>query len=459
MTENENTDVETRTLTELAERVVAQAQRAGAEVAEAQARAGWELSVKVRLGEPELVQEAGQRRVYLRVLKNQCSALTSTSDISEAGLAKCVSDAMELLELSEPDAMAGPADPAALYRGGGPDLDLFDPAMASIDAAAAIERATLAEKAALDSDERLTLSEGATFTRVTGASAMVLSTGFSGAHRGSYAALNVAPVVMDEGDKRRRGHYWTARRHLEDLESVEAVGHEAARRTLRQLGARKVESQQAPVVFDRDAARSIIGTFAGCILGGALWRKSSYLVDKLGELVASPLVTLVDDPLVVRGPGSRQFDGDGLPSKRNVVVDGGKLSSYLLDTYSARKLGMQSTHSGSRGGASVSSSTSNFTLAAGELTREELIAQTPRGLYVTDMMGYGFNAITGDFSRGASGFWIEDGKIAHPVSEVTISGNLDQMLKGIDAIADDLDLQTSVAAPTFRVSQMTISGT
>ncbi len=446
-------------LTELAARVAEQAGRAGAQVAEAQARAGWELSVKVRLGEPELVQEAGQRRVYLRVLRDQCSALTSTSDISDAGLDKCVNDAMELLDLSEPDPHAGPADPNELYRGGGPDLDLYDPSVEGIDAAAAIERAIAAERAALASDERLTLSEGATFTRVTGTSAMVLSTGFSGAHRGSYAALNVAPVVMDEDGKRRRGYYWTARRHLADLEDTEAVGREAARRTLRQLGAKKVGSQQAPVVFDRDAARSIIGTFAGCILGGALWRKSSYLAGKLGQQVASPLVTLVDDPLVVRGPGSRLFDGDGLPSRRNQVVDAGQLSSYLLDTYSARKLGMTSTHSGSRGGASVSSSTSNFTLAAGDLSQDELIAQTKKGLYVTDMMGYGFNAITGDFSRGASGYWIEDGKLAYPVSEVTISGNLDAMLKGIDAIANDLDLQTSVAAPTFRVSQMTISGT
>lgn len=452
-------DVESEQLVELAARLVDSAKHRGAEIAEAQARAGWELSVKVRLGETELVQEAGQRRVYLRVLRAQRSALTSTSDVSDAGLDKCVDDALELLRLSEPDPHAGPADPSELYTGDGPDLELLDPAIAAIDAQQAIERAKTAERAALDCDPRLSLSEGATFTRVTGSSALVLSSGFTGTHRGSYAALNVVPVVVDAGDKRRRGYYWTARRHLVDLEDGVAVGREAARRTLRQLGARKVPSEQVPVIFDKDTARSIIGTFAGCVLGGALWRKSSYLVDRLGSDVGSPLVTLIDDPLVMRGPGSRNFDGEGLPSRRNVVVEAGKLRSYLLDCYSARKLGMTSTHSGSRGGASVSPSTTNFTLQPGEISAAELISQTPRGLFVTDMMGYGFNAVTGDFSRGASGFWIENGKLTFPVSEVTISGNLDTMLKGVDLVANDLELQTGVAAPTFRVAQMTLGGT
>lgn len=443
----------------LANALVERARAAGAEVAEAQARAGWELSVKVRLGETELVQEAGHKSVYLRAIREQRVALTSTSDVSETGLSRCVADAMELLDLSEPDAHAGPADPSTLYRGGGPDLDLFDPEVAKIDAASAIERAREAERAALDADARITLSEGASFSRVTGSSALVLSTGLSATQTGSYASLQVAPVAMDEGQKRRRGHHWTAKRHLADLDDGKFVGQEAARRTLRQLGARKVPTGHAPVVFDCDAARSILGTFAGCILGGALWRKSSYLVDRVNTPVASELVQIVDDPLIPRAPGSRLYDGDGLPSIRNDVVKDGVLQTYLLDTYSARRLGLQSTHSGSRGGASVSSSTTNLILQAGNMSPADLIASTQRGLWVTDMMGFGFNAVTGDFSRGASGFWIEDGKLAHPVSEVTISGNLNEMLLGIDAIANDLDLKTSVAAPTFRVSNMTIGGT
>jgi PmbA protein len=450
---------DTTTLISLAEQLVTRARSNGAAIAEATARSGWELSVKVRLGKTELVQEAGHRRVYLRVLRDQRSALTSTSDLSAAGITRCVDDAMALLDLSEPDPHAGPADSAALYQGGGPELDLFDPSVDHIDAERAIAIAREAEAAALESDSRLSLSEGATFSRVSGHSALVLSTGFCGVQSGTYAALNVVPVVMDEGQKRLRGYHWTARRHFADLEDSQSVGKEAARRTLRQLGSRKVPSAVSPVIFDKDAAKSIIGTFAGCILGGALWRKSSYLLDRVGTPVASKLVTLVDNPLVPRGPGSRLYDGDGLPSLTNEVVREGVLQSYLLDTYSARKLGLPCTNSGSRGGASVSSGTTNFTLAAGDRSPEELIADTPSGLYVTDMMGYGFNAVTGDFSRGAAGFWIEDGKLAYPVSEVTISSNLDEMLKNIDAVANDLELQSSVASPAFRVSKMTIGGT
>lgn len=452
-------NLDTDKLLALAQDLVSRARARGAEHAEAQARAGWELTVKVRLGETDLVQEAGQRSVYLRVFRNQRVALTSTSDVSDAGLDRCVADAVELLDLSEPDPFAGPADPAELSKPPYPDLDLYDARVEAIDAAEAIGRARRAEAAALASDPRLSLSEGATFSRITGASALALSSGFTGAQQGSYASLSVAPVALDADGKRHRGHHWTARRHLSELVDEVAVGQEAARRTLRQLGSRKVASCEAPVIFERDAARSIIGTFAGCILGGALWRKSSYLCDRLGSAVASPLVTLVDDPLIPRGPGSRAFDGEGLRSQTHTVVAAGNLQTYLLDSYSARKLGSRSTANASRGGASVSASTTNFVMQKGEMSLEELIASTPRGLLVTEMMGFGFNAVTGDFSRGASGLWIENGQIAFPVSELTISGNLDQMLKTIDAVANDLDLQTSVAAPSFRVEKMTIGGT
>lgn len=443
----------------LASGLVERARALGADVAEATARAGWELSVKVRLGEPELVEEAGHRGVSLRVIRNQRVAVTSTSDLSEHGLSRCVSDALMLAELSEPDPFAGPADPAELAKPPYPDLDLYDPSIERISADVALERARRAERAALDFDPRITLSEGATFSRTTGASARVISTGFSGTQRGSYASLVVSPVAEDEGGKRRRGFYWSARRHVVELEEDSAVGAEAARRTLAKLGARKVPTCEAPIVFDPDVARSIIGTFAGCIMGGSIWRKSSYLVGREGTPVASELVSLVDDPLILRAPGSRPYDGEGLPSRRNVVVEQGVLRTYLLDSYSARKLGAKSTGSAAVSGGSIGPSTTNFILSPGERSRDEIIASTERGLYVTEMMGFGFNAITGDFSRGAAGFWIEDGKLAYPVSEVTVSSNLDAMLKNIDAVGSDLDLKTSTAAPTFRVSKMTIAGT
>ncbi len=213
------------------------------------------------------------------------------------------------------------------------------------------------------------------------------------------------------------------------------------------------------MIFDPDAARSIIGLFAGCILGSGIWRKSSYLVDRLGTAVASPLVTIVDDPTIVRGPGSRTFDGEGLRARRNVVVEGGVLRTYLIDSYSGRKLGTASTASASRGGSGgVGPSTSNFVLSPGNQTPLQILAGVKRGLFVTDMMGQGFNPVTGDFSRGASGFLIENGELTQPVSEVTISLGLDEILKRIDAVGNDLDLRTSTASPTLRISAMTIAG-
>ncbi len=450
----------------LGERIVERARALGADVAEAVISEGSHLSTKVRLGEPELVEEAGSRSIGLRVMLRAEEggyrvAGSYSSDTSEAGIARLAEDAVELARLAEPDAAAGPPDPSLLSREEEhPDLDLFDPAIDTIDGAAALAHAKRGEAAARAFDPRITNSEGATFSRASGARAIVTSGGFRGYSRGTYASLTVSPVADDEGGKKRSGYHWTAKRHYEGLLPDEEVGREAARRTLQKLGARKVETQDCAVVFDPDAARSILGLLAGCVAGGAIWRKSSYLVDRLDTLVASPLVTVVDDPLLPRGPGSRPFDGEGLLSRRNVVVERGKLLTYLLDTYSARKLGLASTASASRGGAGgVGAGTTNFVLQPGATRAEDVVRKTKRGLYVTSMMGFGFNAVTGDFSRGASGFWIEDGEKVFPVSEVTISSNLDAMLKGIDLVGDDLDLRSAVASPTIRVASMTLAGT
>jgi PmbA protein len=449
-----------RNLIDMGQRIVEAARRAGADVAEAVVGEGSHLSTKVRLGEPELVEEAGSRSAGLRVFVGQQVAVSSTSDLSAAGLGRLVEDALELARLSQPDAFAGPPDPALLSKASEHvSLDLFDPEIERIDGATALAHALRGERAALDFDPRIKNSEGAEFSRASGARALVTSGGFTGHTVGTYASLTVSPVVDDEGGKKRSGHHWTAKRHLKGLLSDEAVGQEAARRTLRKLGARKVETQECPVVFDPDAARSILSLLAGCVMGGAIWRRSSYLVERLGQAVASELVTVVDDPLLPDGPGSRSWDGEGLLSRRNVVVEKGVLQSYLLDSYSARKLSMQSTASASRGGSGgVSPGTTNFVLQPGATKAADIVKGTPKGLYVTDMMGFGFNAVTGDFSRGASGFWIENGELAFPVSEVTISLNLDQLLQRIDAVGDDLDLRTSVASPTFRVSAMTLAG-
>jgi PmbA protein len=455
-------DRELDELLELGDRILKMTLERGGSglVAECVLRSGAELSAKVRKGEPELVEEAGTRSAGLRVIKDRRVASTSTSDLTEAGIDRFVSDAVELVGLSQEDPFAGPADPKLLCDPSrGPSLDLYDPAGGAVDAARAIALAREGEAAAFAFDPRITNSEGATFGRTAGGSAIVLSSGFRATSKGSYQSLNVVPVAADEGGKNRRGYHWTARRHLAELDPPAEVGREAARRTLRKLGARTVPSSEVPVVFDPDAARSILGMLAGCAMGSAIWRKSSYLVGREGTRVASDLVTVIDDPLIPRAPGSRAWDGEGLASRKNLVVEKGMLRMFLCDSYSARKLGRESTASAARGGgAGVGPSTSNFVLQPGTDSNEAIVKATPRGLYVTEMMGFGFNAVTGDFSRGAAGFWIENGELAYPVSEVTISLNVDDLWQRIDVVGSDLDLRTATAAPTIRVAKMTVAG-
>ena len=436
-------------------------ERGGADiVAECVLRSGAELSAKVRKGEPELVEEAGTRSAGLRVIQNKRVASTSTSDLTERGIDRFVADAIELVGLSQEDPFAGPADPKLLCDPAKqPDLDLYDPAGGSVDAAQAIAMAREGEAAAFAFDPRITNSEGATFGRTAGGAAIVLSSGFRATYKGSYQSLYVVPVAADEGGKNRRGYHYSARRYLADLDPPAEVGKEAARRTLRKLGARTVPTCEVPVVFDPDAARSILGMLAGCIMGSSIWRKSSYLVGREGTRVASDLVTVVDDPLLPRAPGSRPFDGEGLASRRNVVVEKGILKTYLCDSYSARKLSRESTASAARGGgAGVGPSTTNFVLQPGTDSNEAIIKATKRGLYVNEMMGFGFNAVTGDFSRGASGFWIENGELAYPVSEVTISLNIDELWQTLDVVGSDLDMRTSTVSPTIRIAKMTVAG-
>lgn len=449
-----------KALLSLGDRVVQLAVAGGADVAEAVASSGSHLSIKVRKQQRELVEEAGSRSVGVRVMLGQQVAVTHSSDVSEEGIQQLVGSAIELARLSEPDDFAGPPDPELLHRSLNlPDLKLADEAVLGVDAQAALGWTTEAEQAAFDADDRITNSEGANASRATGSTALVTSGGFRGATTGTYASLVVKPVADDSDGKKRSGFHWTARRHLAELDAPKSVGEEAARRTLRKLGARKVDTQEAPVVFDPDAGRSILGLLGGCVLGNAIWRRSSYLLDRLDTTVASSMVTVVDDPLIPKAPGSRAFDGEGLLARKNTIVERGVLKTYLLDSYCGRKLGMASTASASRGSSGgVGPSTSNLHLLPGDISAEQLIGDTKQGLFVTEMMGFGFNAVTGDFSRGASGFWIENGELAFPVSEVTISLNLDTLLQRIDAVANDQDMRTATVTPTFRVSAMTIAG-
>jgi PmbA protein len=450
-------------LCDLAALAVELAGRAGADNAEVVVVDSSELASQVRLGEPELVHEAGSRGLGLRVLRGGRCAVTHTSDLRREALEALCAETVMLADLAEVDECNTPPAPE-LLASDVPDLDLYDPSVADVDAQWALRQALACENAARKHDPRVTNSGGAVWWRTLSASALATSGGFVGGYRASYARLSVEVLCDDATDatytKKRNGSWWTGSRFMNALEPAEAIGIEAARRAVAQIGSRKVETQECAIVFDPEVARSIVGTVFAVANGSAFWRRSSYLVGKEGQLVASPLVTIIDDPLIPRAPGSRPFDGDGLPTRKNPVIERGVMCPVLCDVYSARKLGRQSTGSAARGvGGNPGPTTSNLMMRAGEMTRQELLRSTANGLYVTHLMGFGFNAVTGDFSRGAQGFWIENGELTFPVSEVTIAANFDEILKRIDAVGDDLDLRTSTAAPTFRVSHMTLAGT
>lgn len=449
----------------LAEEVAARAVQAGADGAEVLVRAGSELEVKVRLGKPELVHEARSRGLGLRVVRDQRSAVTYTSDFSPDALARFIDSTIELSQLSEPDELGGLPDRSEVIPPGTvlPDLGMWDEAALKLTAKDALEQALAAEAAAMAYSNKVTNSDGASFSRGVGSSALALADRqgllFSGASRGTYQALTAEAICDDEGGKKRNASYWTADCLLDRMLAPEVVGRTAAERAVKKLGAEKIPTAELPVVFHPDAARALLRLLAQVISGGSIYRKASYLAERIGTEVASPLVTVVDDPLLPTAPGSRLYDGEGLPVRRNVVVEGGVLKSFLLDTYSARKLGLRSNGCAGRGvGSSAHVTTSNFVLQPGALSQEEILKDLERGLFVTEMMGFGFNAVTGDFSRGAGGFLIENGQLTRPVSEVTISANFDELLKRIDAIGNDLDRRSATMVSSVRVSRMTVAG-
>jgi PmbA protein len=443
--------------------VVALAMKAGASDAEAVVREGDEFSVNVRMGQVETLKESGSRGLGLRVFLGTKSASSSTSDLTPDGIRQLVEGAMALAKFTEEDPFTGLPETAEF--GALPnDLHLYYDDVYSLSGPERIEWARRCEAAALAADPRITNSDGGSFDAATGCKVMANSRGFVGGYRTSYAGVSAAPLAMDADGKMQRDGWWSSARSLAEVESPEAIGKEAARRTLRRLGARKVPTQCVPIVFAPEVARSLIGSLFEAASGDSIWRHASFLAGKLGTQIAAPTITIVDDnfmllPNGAGGFGSSPFDGEGLPSKRTVVVQNGTLETYLLNTYTARKLGMKSTHNASRGLAGTPGiGCGNLYLEPGQLTPEEIISQTRTGLYVTSLMGFGTNIVTGDYSRGATGLWIENGQLTHAVEEVTIAGNLADMLQNVTAIGNDLVFRGSVASPTLRIDGMTIAG-
>jgi len=444
-------------LRDLAADLVARACAAGARAADALVGESEGLSVAVRLGEVDRLKRARQRRAGLRVFVGNSTAIVSTADLSPAALDALARDACALASATAADPHGGLPDPADLARDQ-PDLDLYDVAIEELEPPAAITRAREAEAAALGFAPEITNSEGAEFGGDGGQVAYASSLGFSGAYSGTHWGLSVSPVAARDGAM-QRDSWDTAHRKLGALDAPASVGCEAARRAVRRLGARRVPTGEYPVVFDPETAASLLRHLAGAIAGPALYRRASFLLGKLGETIASPHVTIEDDPLRPAGPGSRPFDAEGVTARRLAIVERGVLRSYLLDAYSARRLGLRPTGHGARGyGDAPGAAPSNFFLAAGPHSPESIIGSVDAGLYVTELIGFGVNGVTGDYSRGAAGLWIERGELAYPVEEITIAGNLLAMFRAIEMVGDDLVFRHAITAPTIKVGRMTVAG-
>jgi PmbA protein len=456
-----NTEIAVVTETDLrdiATDVVARAMKAGATAAEAIAREGAEFSTVVRLGQVETLKEAGSRGLGLRVFLGKRAASTYSSDFTREGIDRLVQGALELAKVTSEDPYAGLPEPAQLGTLSG-DLQLYFDDVYSLPPEQRIDYARRAERAALDSDPRLTNSEGGSFDASTGHKVLANSLGFVGEARASYCSVAAIPIAQAGDGAMQRDYWFSVARTLRKLESPEAVGKEAARRTLRRLGARKVASTQVPVVLDPLVAGTILDNIFDAVNGNAIYRQSSFLAGKLGEKIAGGNVTLIDDGTMPGGFGTSPFDGEGVPSRRTPVIEKGLLKSYLLNTYAARKLGLATTGNASRGlTGNPGIGSGNFFLQPGTRTPRQIIAEIKDGFYVTEFLGFGVNLVTGDFSRGASGLWIENGELTFPVEEVTAAGNLKDMLNNISEIGNDLEFRGSTACPTLRIDGMTIAG-
>jgi PmbA protein len=444
-------------LGELAQDVVNRALAGGATDAECTISEGEEFGASVRMRELENLIEAGSRGAGLRILIGKKTGASYTSDLSREGIDLMVKSAIELADITSEDPHAGLPDPDELGAIEG-DLGLFSPDVTGLETGVKIGAAKRAEEAALATDPRIFNSEGGSFDTYAGRHIFANSRGFAGEYRSSYCSISASPVAR-EGESMERDHWSHSARRFVDLESPEYVGRTAAVRALRRLNPVKVETQRVPVVFEPRTARSLLDSVYEAVHGMSIYRHESFLAGKLGEKVASEDVTIVDDGTIPGLFGTSPFDDEGVRSRRTSIVERGVLKSYLLNTYAARKLGLKTTGNASRGlTGNAGIGHGNFYLEKGVQSPERIVAGVANGFYVTQLMGFGVNIVTGDYSRGASGLWIRNGELAFAVSEVTIAGNLKDMLMGIEAAGTDLEFRGSLAAPTIKIGEMTVAG-
>lgn len=433
-----------------AARVLEAAQRAGATQAETSVSTSRALTVNVRKGEVESVEFQRDRDLTLTVYFGHRMGSASTADLSDAGIAATVAAACDIARAAGEDVCLGLADAARITKvpaGGFADLSLVHPWALTPDMAA--DLACAAEAAAFAADPRVTQSEGAGADTREGLSVYANSHGFVGHRRATDHSLSCA-VIAKAGDKMQNGHYYTSSRDPNALLKPEFIGREAGLRAAARLGARSLTTRTAPVLLMPEVARGLIGQFLSGISGGALYRKASFLLDKIGTPVFAPHMNIHQRPHLVGAAGSAWFDAEGVAAQERTLIDAGTLTGYLLGSYAARRLGMQST--GNAGGAF------NIMVDAGLADHAALRQQMGTGLVVTGLMGQGVNMVTGDYSRGAEGFWLENGEIIHPVEEITIAGNLAEMFRSLVAVGSDVDTRGLVRCGSLLLAPMTIAG-
>jgi PmbA protein len=440
-------------LAERAERLVKAARAAGADAADAVALRSMSLSVEVRDGAVEESERAEGDDLGLRVLVGRRQAVVSTNDLSADGTAQLAERAVAMARVAPEDKYAGLAD-ASLLAHDFPDLDLSDPDLPGV---AALEKTARTMEEAGLAVAGVTKSGGASASAGIGGMVLVTSHGFHGAYLGSRHGISMQ-AIAGEGTGMERDYEYSSTLHASDLDSPEKIGRTAGERAVARLNPRKVTTRKVPVIFDRRVAGTIVGHLASAVNGASVARKTSFLRDKMGEKLFADGVSIIDDPLRKRGLRSQPFDGEGVGGKRLALVDGGVLRSWLLDCATARELNLVTTGHAQRGTSSTPSpGPSNLHMEPGTLSPEALIADIKDGFYVTDLIGMGVSMVTGDYSRGASGFWIENGKRSYPVSEVTIAGHLIDIFRNLTP-ANDLEFRYGTNAPTLRLEGLTVAG-
>jgi len=435
------------TLMSLSEELLAYGKSKGATQMEISISDGSEFSVDVREGEIERLVEAGQKRLALRVFVEGKVARASSSDLSSETLRKLVDNAIERAKFATADQYAGLPE-KGIIMAKHDELKIFDPGILEMPPEKKIAAAKETETICLK-DKRIKKSYGASFGTFAGELILVNSNGFSGSYQRTSCSCSVG-VQTGEGENLFDEGWSDSSPNLDKLMRPEEIATIAIHRATRLIGGRKVQTQNVPVVFEPPMTGSLLSFLYTCVSGSNIYLKQSFLTGKLGERVGSDLVTVIDDGLMPGGPGTRPFDGEGVATRKSTVIESGVLKSYLLDTYAGRKLNMKST--GNASGAN------NFYLAPGKHSPADIIKSVSKGLLLTDTIGFGLVPTTGDISRGAVGMWIEKGELAYPVAEITISGNLSQILTGVEMIGNDLDFRQSISGPTIKVKEMTIGG-